>query len=93
VARALDVPLYRRVIVGSAVEQGAEYGARCKIAQQARGVQGDETEDLYELLASVMVLFLKTTCILYVHTPRDVDSSPRCTRCFGGSDFVKLSAC
>ncbi|KAK0191133.1 hypothetical protein F5146DRAFT_1103291 [Armillaria mellea] len=49
VARALDVPLYRRVIRGSAVEQGAEYGGR----NSKGGVHGDETEDLYELLASV----------------------------------------
>ncbi|KAK0498609.1 hypothetical protein EDD18DRAFT_1158378 [Armillaria luteobubalina] len=49
VARALDVPLYRRVIRGSAVEQGAEYGGR----SSKGGVHGDETEDLYELLASV----------------------------------------
>ncbi|KXN86413.1 Diphthine--ammonia ligase [Leucoagaricus sp. SymC.cos] len=53
VAKALDVPLFRRVITGSAVEQGVEYGARSKIAKEASGVQGDETEDLYELLASV----------------------------------------
>ncbi|KAJ3563369.1 hypothetical protein NP233_g8983 [Leucocoprinus birnbaumii] len=53
VARALDVPLYRRVITGSAVEQGSEYGARSKLGKEATGVQGDETEDLYELLASV----------------------------------------
>ncbi|KAG7449048.1 uncharacterized protein BT62DRAFT_944940 [Guyanagaster necrorhizus] len=49
VARALDVPLYRRVIRGSAVEQGAEYGGR----NSKGGVDGDETEDLYELLTSV----------------------------------------
>ncbi|KAK0206371.1 hypothetical protein DFS33DRAFT_1419360 [Desarmillaria ectypa] len=49
VAHALNVPLYRRVIRGSAVEQGAEYGGR----NSKDGVDGDETEDLYELLASV----------------------------------------
>ncbi len=53
VARALDVPLYRRVIRGSAVEQGAEYGGR----SSKGGVHGDETEDLYELLASVKVRY------------------------------------
>ncbi|KAF8974438.1 hypothetical protein BDZ97DRAFT_23573 [Flammula alnicola] len=51
VARALEVPLYRRVITGSAVEQGSEYGGRN--ANNAGGVIGDETEDLYELLSSV----------------------------------------
>ncbi|KAK7060526.1 hypothetical protein VNI00_001292 [Paramarasmius palmivorus] len=51
VARALDVPLYRRVIAGSAVEQGSEYGTRTS----SDGVQGDETEDLYGLLSTVKV--------------------------------------
>ncbi|KAF8630333.1 hypothetical protein AX15_002983 [Amanita polypyramis BW_CC] len=49
VASALDVPLYRRVITGSAVEQGSEYGTRTRIA----AVEGDETEDLYALLSNV----------------------------------------
>ncbi|KAJ7684045.1 hypothetical protein B0H17DRAFT_1226051 [Mycena rosella] len=49
VARALDVPLYRRVISGQAVEQGSEYGARTG----AGGIAGDETEDLYALLSTV----------------------------------------
>ncbi|KIL68090.1 hypothetical protein M378DRAFT_8778 [Amanita muscaria Koide BX008] len=49
VAHALDVPLYRQVIRGSAVEQGSEYGTRAHIAP----VEGDETEDLYTLLSRV----------------------------------------
>ncbi|THV08413.1 hypothetical protein K435DRAFT_832898 [Dendrothele bispora CBS 962.96] len=49
VARALEVPLYRRVISGTAVEQGSEYGPR----NFKHGIQGDETEDLYELLSTV----------------------------------------
>ncbi|KAJ7129533.1 hypothetical protein C8R44DRAFT_700368 [Mycena epipterygia] len=49
VARALDVPLYRRVISGHAVEQGSEYGAR----NEASGIAGDETEDLHALLSTV----------------------------------------
>ncbi|OCH92905.1 hypothetical protein OBBRIDRAFT_811409 [Obba rivulosa] len=51
VARALDVPLYRRVISGTAVEQGSEYGGRDAAA--SGGVHGDETEDLYTLLSFV----------------------------------------
>ncbi len=51
VASALGVPLYRRVITGSAIEQGSEYGARSRIV----AVEGDETEDLYELLLKVKV--------------------------------------
>jgi hypothetical protein len=53
VARALDVPLYRRVIRGSPVEQRAEYGSRDGAAPSS--VVGDETEDLYELLRIVIV--------------------------------------
>ncbi|KAJ7765005.1 hypothetical protein DFH07DRAFT_1015601 [Mycena maculata] len=49
VARALDVPLHRRIISGQALEQGSEYGAR----NAAGGIQGDETEDLYALLSTV----------------------------------------
>ncbi|KAJ7068402.1 hypothetical protein C8F01DRAFT_1118081 [Mycena amicta] len=49
VAQALDVPLYRRIIGGQAIEQGSEYGAR----STNTGVSGDETEDLYALLSTV----------------------------------------
>ncbi|KAJ4478264.1 hypothetical protein J3R30DRAFT_3702994 [Lentinula aciculospora] len=49
VARALDVPLYRGTIIGTAVEQGSEYGTR----SSKKGIAGDETEDLYDLLANV----------------------------------------
>lgn len=54
VARALDVPLYRETIIGTAVEQGSEYGAR----SSRKGVDGDETEDLYNLLTNVKVCFI-----------------------------------
>lgn len=63
VAKALDVPLYRRVIQGTAVEQGSEYGGRTS----SNGITGDETEDLFELLAEVKVytLFNSVEAILY----------------------------
>ncbi|KAF8640150.1 hypothetical protein AX17_001386 [Amanita inopinata Kibby_2008] len=51
IANALEVPLYRRIISGSAVEQGSEYGTRTHIA----AVEGDETEDLFALLSTVKV--------------------------------------
>ncbi|KAI5893422.1 uncharacterized protein SCHCODRAFT_02498721 [Schizophyllum commune H4-8] len=51
VAQCLDVPLYRRVISGTSLEQGSEYGSRA--ASSSSGVKGDETEDLYELLHDV----------------------------------------
>ncbi|TFK75784.1 hypothetical protein BDN72DRAFT_929761 [Pluteus cervinus] len=51
VAQALEVPLYRRIIVGGAVSQGSEYGGRK--AKESVGVHGDETEDLFDLLTLV----------------------------------------
>ena len=62
VAHALDVPLYRRVINGSALEQGSEYGGRN--AEDRGGVDGDETEDLYALLADVKVMQILSTRLL-----------------------------
>ena len=53
VAQCLDVSLYRRVISGTSLEQGSEYGSRA--ASSSSGVKGDETEDLYELLLDVKV--------------------------------------
>ncbi|KAF9653401.1 hypothetical protein BDM02DRAFT_3135608 [Thelephora ganbajun] len=53
IARALDVPLYRKTIDGTAVEQGSEYGGRT--ANTSGGVRGDETEDLFDLLSTVKV--------------------------------------
>ncbi|KAG6821595.1 hypothetical protein H0H93_000104 [Arthromyces matolae] len=51
VARALEVPLYRRIITGTAVEQGSEYGSRSSKGKSL--VEGDETEDLLALLMDV----------------------------------------
>lgn len=53
VARALEVPLYRKTIDGTALEQGSEYGGRT--ANTSGGVRGDETEDLFDLLSNVKV--------------------------------------
>lgn len=60
VAQALDVPLYRRTIEGTAVNMEAEYGARQAVTNTGTG--GDETEDLYELLRTVKVM---KRCISY----------------------------
>lgn len=51
VAAALDLPLVRRVIAGTAIEQGSEYGKRSTLDS----IMGDETEDMYELLLGVKV--------------------------------------
>ena len=61
VARALDVPLYRRVISGTALVQDSEYGGRD--ARERGGVDGDETEDLYALLSHVKVMQTLSQCI------------------------------
>ncbi len=44
------------------MEQGAEYGGR----SSKSGVHGDETEDLYELLASVKVRYLSIDVYIYL---------------------------
>lgn len=55
------MPLYRRVIAGAAIELGSEYGGRTR--QDPSRVDGDETEDLFELLSTVKVLaFLCSVC-------------------------------
>lgn len=60
-AQALGVPLFRRVIRGSAVEQEAEYGARTADSPDSgAGVTGDETEDLFELLKTVKVVIAES---------------------------------
>jgi diphthamide synthase (EF-2-diphthine--ammonia ligase) len=51
VAAAMELPLVRRVIQGSPIQQRLEYGDRLSLS----AVGGDETEDLYELLLSVKV--------------------------------------
>ena len=62
VAKALNVPLYRRVISGSAVDMSSEYGSRD--AQKNGALDGDETEDLYALLAGVKVRVLHRPLLL-----------------------------
>ena len=51
IADALSVPLYRKTIHGTALEQGIEDGSRGAIT--SKGVDGDETEDLLQLLVYV----------------------------------------
>lgn len=54
IAEALELPLYRRAIHGTAVDQGSDYASTSASRLQGR-VEGDETEDLYELLKQVLV--------------------------------------
>lgn len=68
VARALDVPLYRKTIDGAALEQGSEYGGRT--ANTSGGVRGDETEDLFELLSTVKVRDFMPYTILHLTIPQ-----------------------
>lgn len=53
-ARAMDLPLFTRVIKGKAVAKGAEYGSRSSSGEGSE-VGGDETEDLYGLLREIKV--------------------------------------
>jgi diphthine-ammonia ligase len=56
VAQALGVPLYRHVILGTAVQMDNEYGTRRGISESSnQAVDGDETEDMFQLLKEVLV--------------------------------------
>ena len=60
-AEAVGLPLYRRAIEGGSVEQGKDY----------KPTEGDEVEDLYQLLLTVKVkvayknMLQLVTCPLY----------------------------
>ena len=55
-AEAIGLPLYRRAIEGGSVEQGKDY----------KPTEGDEVEDLYQLLLTVKVSCMQqpSTCPL-----------------------------
>jgi hypothetical protein len=93
VARALDVPLYRRVINGSALALGSEYGGRN--AEDRGGVNGDETEDLYALLADVKVMQILPTHLFFSHLSVEYTAVPtsRRKRRRGRCYPFKLPAC
>ena len=54
IAEAMDLPLFRRTIDGSAVDQSSDYASTSN-ARVVGHVEGDETEDLYMLLQDVLV--------------------------------------
>lgn len=74
VAQALDVPLVRRVITGTAVEQGSEYGTRDARVVGKNSVSGDETEDMYALLAEVKVCMIREFVVCDLNLRRRSDS-------------------
>lgn len=84
IAQALDVPLYRAVIKGTAITQDLVYGAR--LPGQSAGVQGDETEDLFNLLSTVKVI-KHVSALLYSSY---VGQSSSYKRCFCWRDPLKL---
>lgn len=61
IAQSLRLPLFTRVIQGSPVTVAGEYGSRRGVLDRdddgsaGGGTEGDETEDLYELLKEVKV--------------------------------------
>lgn len=64
IAKALRLPLYTRVIKGTAVNVAGEYGSRRGTLDREEdnghiGTEGDETEDLYELLMEVKVRLIQ----------------------------------
>ncbi|KAA1069561.1 hypothetical protein PGT21_028129 [Puccinia graminis f. sp. tritici] len=62
VAEALRLPLYRQTIKGTPVELGSEYGSRCHKSLM-KGVEGDETEDMYNLLNRVKSIHPEITAV------------------------------
>jgi diphthine-ammonia ligase len=62
-AQALDLPFFSRAIKGTAVNVGGEYGTReGKDKGKQKENDGDETEDLYELLKEVKVREANSMC-------------------------------
>ncbi|KAK4683546.1 diphthine-ammonia ligase, partial [Tremellales sp. Uapishka_1] len=53
IAQAMGLPLHTRIIRGKALNTSAEYGDRTR-GGEGSGTQGDETEDLTELLEDVL---------------------------------------
>lgn len=80
IAEALELPLYRRAIEGTAVDQGSDYASTSTSRLQGR-VEGDETEDLYELLKQVLVSLAEHLSPLHreFRLMAVVDVSPGCT--------------
>ena len=54
VAQALEVPLFRQTIKGKPIQLETEYGQRRESGSESV-TEGDETEDLFELLQTVKV--------------------------------------
>jgi hypothetical protein len=67
ISLALRKPLYQRVITGKPIATALTYGAPERGGRQ-KGTEGDETEDLYELLKDVMVR-AASTCHIYSLRP------------------------
>jgi len=62
VAEALRLPLYRQTIRGTPLELGSEYGSRSH-ASSTKGVEGDETEDMYKLLNQIKSIHPEITAV------------------------------
>ncbi|KAI7947896.1 hypothetical protein MJO28_009804, partial [Puccinia striiformis f. sp. tritici] len=105
VAEALRLPLYRQTITGTPLELGSEYGSRsCKGLM--KGIEGDETEDMYNLLNQVKVwltVWISNRCIFTLSTALQCHAtiltiiaafySPRNHCCFGWCYLIQLPTC
>jgi hypothetical protein len=95
VSHALDLPLYRRTIEGESVDVEMDYGGKeeggvsSEGGRHRRAVEGDETEDLYQLLQVVKVSdqtspgssFELVVCSTGMFSGQN-DIWMRCTLCF-----------
>jgi len=81
VAEALRLPLYRQTIRGTPLELGSEYGSRSH-ASSTKGVEGDETEDMYKLLNQIkvwLIVWIPNCCSLVIPSVMSIhQSNNRC---------------
>ncbi|MBW0470339.1 hypothetical protein O181_010054 [Austropuccinia psidii MF-1] len=62
IAQALALPLHRQTIQGTALDLRSEYGDR-QYEASMKGLDGDETEDMYNLLRQVKLLHPDITAV------------------------------
>lgn len=100
IAQALELPLIRRSIQGTAVDQESDYAAATSQVRKAGRVEGDETEDLFQLLKEVLVsacfferqFVCKSTAFPRLNSTSSIGSISRGARSFCRRHSLQLSA-
>ena len=97
IAKAMRLPLYRKTITGKPVHLESTYGSRTKdrstdaqgVKRARDGIDGDETEDLDELLHQVKV-WLPLRLLLHVADGAVSGRLPRSARCLNRRHSLDL---